>query len=144
MLIRKNAFTSVGGFSEDFFLYFEETDFCLRLSDAGWVCMYDPSLSVCHGNPLQNRETPAHIRVYTRHSRMLYFKRNRPAYESFLMNIALFLEAIIRITINRFSGDWNQVLAWNLIMQLAVGFIKGSYPKGTSVRRLVSDSLHVG
>ena len=35
-LVRSQAFENVGGFDERFFLYFEETDLCRRLSVQGW------------------------------------------------------------------------------------------------------------
>ena len=37
MLMRRSAFEAVNGFDEDFFLYCEETDLCLRLQNAGWT-----------------------------------------------------------------------------------------------------------
>ena len=36
MLVRADAYRAAGGFEERFFMYFEETDFCLRCSSAGW------------------------------------------------------------------------------------------------------------
>ncbi len=36
MLIRRAAFEAVNGFDEEFFIYCEETDLCLRLRKAGW------------------------------------------------------------------------------------------------------------
>jgi N-acetylglucosaminyl-diphospho-decaprenol L-rhamnosyltransferase len=36
MLVRRCAFEAVNGFDEEFFLYCEETDLCLRLQNAGW------------------------------------------------------------------------------------------------------------
>lgn len=36
MIIRRDAYTAVSGFDEDYFLYGEETDLCLRLRQKGW------------------------------------------------------------------------------------------------------------
>jgi len=48
MAIRKNAYDSVGGFDEDFFLYGEEADFCFRLKKAGWNVVFLPSAQIIH------------------------------------------------------------------------------------------------
>jgi len=41
--VRGDALRAVGGFDENYFLYFEETDFSFRLRRAGWrvVCIRD-------------------------------------------------------------------------------------------------------
>jgi len=51
MLIRAEAFRQVGGFDEGFRMYFEETDLCRRLHDAGYrVALYSQATAVhCHG-----------------------------------------------------------------------------------------------
>jgi GT2 family glycosyltransferase len=36
MLVRADTFAAVGGFERRFFMYWEETDFCLRAKKAGW------------------------------------------------------------------------------------------------------------
>ncbi|MFT5453118.1 MAG: N-acetylglucosaminyl-diphospho-decaprenol L-rhamnosyltransferase, partial [Enterobacterales bacterium] len=36
MLVRSSIFKEINGFDERFFLYFEETDLCKRISDAGY------------------------------------------------------------------------------------------------------------
>jgi N-acetylglucosaminyl-diphospho-decaprenol L-rhamnosyltransferase len=48
MLVRADAFRSVGGFDEDFFLYYEETDLCVRLHEAGWRVAWRPDAAVLH------------------------------------------------------------------------------------------------
>ena len=48
MLIRSQAFQRVGGFDEGFRMYFEETDLCRRLRDAGYGVAFCPQATVVH------------------------------------------------------------------------------------------------
>jgi GT2 family glycosyltransferase len=48
MLGRTEALRDVGGFDEGFFLYYEETDLCYRLQDAGWGVTYFPDAAFFH------------------------------------------------------------------------------------------------
>lgn len=48
MMVRREVFEQVGMMDEGFFLYFEETDFCLRAAAAGWECWYVPASRVMH------------------------------------------------------------------------------------------------
>lgn len=48
MLVRREVFDAIGLMDERYFLYFEETDFCLRARRAGWSCWYVPSSHVVH------------------------------------------------------------------------------------------------
>ncbi len=48
LLLRREAFESVGGFDEGYFMYFEDTDLCERIAAAGWEVVYAPSATVVH------------------------------------------------------------------------------------------------
>jgi N-acetylglucosaminyl-diphospho-decaprenol L-rhamnosyltransferase len=48
MLIRRDVFRTAGLFDERYFLYYEETDFCLRVKEAGWETWYIPESRVEH------------------------------------------------------------------------------------------------
>jgi N-acetylglucosaminyl-diphospho-decaprenol L-rhamnosyltransferase len=48
MLISRSCHDALGGWDETFFLYSEETDFCLRARDRGWLVRYTPTASVVH------------------------------------------------------------------------------------------------
>lgn len=48
LVVRTEAFRSVGGFDEEFFLYREETDLCRRLRSAGWRVAYEPAAHAVH------------------------------------------------------------------------------------------------
>jgi GT2 family glycosyltransferase len=48
MLVRREAFESVDGFDEQFFMYWEDADLCRRLHARGWSVHYEPSAVVHH------------------------------------------------------------------------------------------------
>lgn len=50
IMIRKEVFERIGLFDEDFFLYYEDTDFCLRASGAGFKILLVPQAIVYHAN----------------------------------------------------------------------------------------------
>jgi GT2 family glycosyltransferase len=48
MMVERNAFESVGGMDERFFLYWEDADLCCRLKGAGWLTVYNPVGGITH------------------------------------------------------------------------------------------------
>lgn len=48
LIARKAAVSSVAGFDEEYFLFFEDVDLALRLRQAGWKCIYYPHLAFVH------------------------------------------------------------------------------------------------
>jgi N-acetylglucosaminyl-diphospho-decaprenol L-rhamnosyltransferase len=78
MMIRPLVFDTVGGFDEAYFLYFEETDFCLRAKRVGFPTWYVPESRVMHIQGQSTRVTGPHTRMkrlppYWFESRRRYF-----------------------------------------------------------------------
>lgn len=48
LLVRREVLDSIGFMDERYFLYFEETDYCLQAARAGWRVMIYPGVSVIH------------------------------------------------------------------------------------------------
>jgi GT2 family glycosyltransferase len=48
VLARRTAVEDVGGLDEDFFLYGEDLDWCLRMRQHGWEVAYTPEVCVVH------------------------------------------------------------------------------------------------
>ncbi|HSV69340.1 MAG TPA: glycosyltransferase family 2 protein [Methylibium sp.] len=81
MLIRREVFEQIGLMDEDYFLYYEETDFCLQAARAGWECWYVPASRVMHiaGQSTGVTGTQAGLRrlpAYWFESRRRYFVKN--------------------------------------------------------------------
>ncbi len=75
LLIRKKVFDTVKGFDENFFLYFEESDFCKRVIEKGWKIYLIPGAKVVH---LWKANTPRSkkIKKIFEQSRYYYFKKH--------------------------------------------------------------------
>lgn len=48
MLVAKKLFIKLGGFDENYFMYLEDLDFCLRVKKRGYKILYFPSIKVKH------------------------------------------------------------------------------------------------
>jgi len=81
MMIRWSVFDRIGGFDDNYFLYFEETDFCFRAKRAGITTWYVPNSRVMHigeqTTNLSNRNaSPERLPAYWFESRRRYFAAN--------------------------------------------------------------------
>lgn len=47
-MLRREAMEQVGLLDENFFMYFEDMDYCLRLRSAGWKLYYLPAGEIVH------------------------------------------------------------------------------------------------
>lgn len=77
MMLRATMLREIGTFDETFFLYFEETDLCLRAARAGWTCWYIPDSRVVHiGSVSTGMKTKRRMPSYWYDSRRHYFIKN--------------------------------------------------------------------
>ncbi len=71
MIVRREVYAELGGFDPDFFLYSEETDFCLRLRQRGYEIGFVENAAVRHiGGASESGRDP--YDVWTRRSQGLY------------------------------------------------------------------------
>jgi N-acetylglucosaminyl-diphospho-decaprenol L-rhamnosyltransferase len=75
MLVRRDAFESVGGFDERFFLYCEDTDLCKRLRDAGHTIRFEPGAEIHHVGGASSGA--GETRPIAARSRVLYARKHR-------------------------------------------------------------------
>jgi GT2 family glycosyltransferase len=81
MIVRREVFDDIGLMDDDYFLYFEETDFCLRARRAGWPGWYVPASRVVHlvgqSTKVTDVKKPARrMPRYWFESRRRYFQKN--------------------------------------------------------------------
>ncbi len=106
MMLSKELVETVNGFNERYFLYYEETDFCLRAKQAGFETWYVPSSKVMHiagqSTKVTERDAkPKRLPSYVYESRKRYFIDNHGVFYTALADIALII-ANIFIQVRRF------------------------------------------
>lgn len=120
LLARRAAAEQVGLFDESYYMYFEETDWCYRLRQAGWENWYTPDATVTHlGAHSTSREPERMSAEFFRSQTRFYRKHYRPA-----AYLALKLLSLLGI------GFWTA--------RTALGLLRGRVSVSTAWRRLVS------
>ncbi|MCB1360273.1 MAG: glycosyltransferase family 2 protein [Rhodobacter sp.] len=77
VLMRQSVLDQIGVFDETFFLYFEETDLCLRAARAGWPTVYVVESRVMHlGSVSTGMKDWRRVPAYWFASRRHYFQKN--------------------------------------------------------------------
>ena len=88
LLVRREAFEQAGGFDERFFLFSEETDWCLRIRAAGWDIRHFPTMRLTHHT---GRAARPDLFAQNSYSKVLFARKHftRPAALGFRAALAL-------------------------------------------------------
>jgi GT2 family glycosyltransferase len=76
LLCRRRAFEEAGGFDENFFLYFEDIDLCVRMRKAGWKLIYVPHVRVFHEGGATTIPRRAASRFEYRKSQLYFYQKH--------------------------------------------------------------------
>lgn len=90
LLVQRKLFDDIGLLDEDFFFWFEETDFCKRAKESGWKIVYYPEAEVIHHVGASTRQLgPFAIQRMWNQSLATYFKKHGKPWEVWVLK-ALF------------------------------------------------------
>lgn len=102
MIVRREVVERIGPLDEAYFLFLEETDWCLRCRKAGWRVVFVPGAKVVH---LQGRaRDKVRIRARIEYTRSLFtfFRRNRPG-SSLLLRLFFPLKNLLEFLAQTFG-----------------------------------------
>jgi GT2 family glycosyltransferase len=97
MLVRRSAFEAVNGFDEDFFLYAEETDFCVRLQKAGWKVYRCGTAHANHWHGQSARKVAKMSVILMSESHRLYARKHFSRLGQMITAFAFILGLCLRI-----------------------------------------------
>lgn len=79
-LVRKRLFESLGGFDEDFELYFEDSDLCMRCRHLGWQVDFVPHSKIVHRLGQSTKASWGLTPLVYRQSQIHYYRKHAPAW----------------------------------------------------------------
>ena len=117
-IYRRHMLTQTGLFDERFFIYYEETDLCLRAKKNGWKVFFVPDAEVVHvgGGSARTRKDQkfdkggSQVLKFRMRSEYLYFRKNRGLL-SLLANAGVEIKwHALRYLVNLRPGGENRAL----------------------------------
>jgi len=134
MMMWREAYDRLGGFSTDYFMYAEDLDLCWKAAAAGFINYYVPDSVVVHhgGGSVRGRNRFSDVMIPESVSRLL--RKMRGNLYCAIYRFALTASALLRITLlafwlpvalvqhetrawNRIFAKWSAVLSWGLGME---------------------------
>lgn len=89
MLVSSEMIDQVGYMREEYFMYFEETDWCARMKNSGFDLRYVPQSVVYHHFDDQKTQSPFNIYYYNRNQGIFWFRNGTG-----LQKLSLFLRTL--------------------------------------------------
>jgi GT2 family glycosyltransferase len=77
-MIRRQVIKQIGLLDENFFIWFEEVDYCLRAKSAGWQIVYTPTTSIIHhfGQSFKQVMTVKKQKIWNKSLRYYFLKHH--------------------------------------------------------------------
>ena len=140
MLVNSRMLEVLGGLDEEFFLYYEEVALCRSAVRLGWKVEYDPDpdVAVVHLRPLQTRTLSPGMRVITRHSKLLYFRKHLPRWQFLALCMVVATESRLRRGWARIRGRTEEFRAWRVICGVVEVLRSGAALGGLAVLDLAA------
>ncbi len=78
IFIKKEVFEKIGKFTNDYFLYYEDVDFCQRALRAGFKLIIDPNIPIIHHASSSVGKNSSVMQYYMARNHMLFLERFAP------------------------------------------------------------------
>lgn len=117
LLVKRAALERAGLLDERFFMYFEETEWCVRIRRAGFRILHVPQSRVLHKIPLNARFDKEYLAYYMTRNRLLFLRATGAPLRTWLdvlllQDLRTYLSLVIRPKWRTRSGRIGMRCAW--------------------------------
>ncbi|MFC1700533.1 glycosyltransferase family 2 protein [Patescibacteria group bacterium] len=108
-LIKKEVIDKIGFLDEDYFLYYEDADYCLRARKAGYKCTFVPSAKIWHKCSVGTHEGSSSYVYYHTRNALIMARKNGSFFEKiFIFKLTgwIFIKQIFKIIFIPKKREW--------------------------------------
>lgn len=98
MMVRREIIEKVGAFSDNFFIYYEELDWCERIKKAGYEVWVDMQALLYHKESMTVGKHSAFKEYYMNRNRILFARKHAPGF-SYLVFVLYFTTMVVPKTL---------------------------------------------
>lgn len=109
ILIHKSVFDKIGFLAEEYFLYYEDTDFCVRAKMAGIKILYEPSAKLWHKVSSTVGGEESLITLYYSNRNRLYFNNKFNKKNKFYYLSYFFVTRMVKFLIWLIKGQKDKI-----------------------------------
>ena len=96
LMVRQDVVKAVGALDPDFFMYGEDTEWCYRMTQAGWEVHYLPTAEITHLRGKSAQQVPIHTYVRRRVAKLLFLKKHGKGWQVWLLARLFAFNVILR------------------------------------------------
>ena len=133
VLIRRKVFEDIGLLDEEFFMYFEDVDFCKRAREAGWQIIHNPNAHVVHlrggSSPVKSQAAKKkRLPRYFYESRTRYYHKHFGRFGLFRANIYWHLGWLVAMGRKLLSSNYQSNICEKQWRDIWTNFLKPTAP----------------
>ncbi|WP_371170541.1 glycosyltransferase family 2 protein [Aliiroseovarius sp. 2305UL8-7] len=101
MLVPRHVLEKVGPLDDAFFVYSEEADWCYRIRQAGWRCVFSPEAQIIHldGGSKSTSQIRSRMHVQMQKSHLIYARKHHGQAGFIGAKLINILSAMLRLTV---------------------------------------------
>jgi len=104
LMVRRSVMEEIGSMDENFFMYYEDVDLCLRIRKAGFKMVYVPESIITHIGGKSTEQVSADRRIMLYRSMFIFFRKHRGRFSTGLFGLIFKPGVIIDHILNILSG----------------------------------------
>lgn len=89
LMMRRDVFEQIGGFDENFFMYFEDKDICKRVKELGYKVVYYPKTTIIHLLGGSSHGIKKSVNKHYRDSQLYYYQKHLGKFQTNVLKLYL-------------------------------------------------------